>query len=185
VAWESEDHSPKRQSERARVVAASGSVEAGRVGGWLGVCRAIGEFDMRTGDKLPGLSDEPQSAHLALTPEHEFVIVASDGLWDVVPSAEAVAIARKELLAYDNDPAMAAEKLVEEARRRKSDDNVTVQVVTLGNPISRPPEAGGGAARQRPKLKLLPTGAKPPAPGDAQPTPGSAPPAGSRPQPQP
>jgi serine/threonine protein phosphatase PrpC len=36
----------------------------------------------------------PEIKTLRLTPEHEFLIIGSDGLWDVISSAEAVLIAR-------------------------------------------------------------------------------------------
>ena len=42
----------------------------------------------------------PEVRSLRLCAEDEFVLLASDGLWDVVDSATAVAAAREELRAY-------------------------------------------------------------------------------------
>lgn len=81
-----------------------------------------------------------------LEPEDEFVLLGSDGLWSVVSSDAAVALARAELQAY-GDANMASEKLVETALRRNADDNITAMVVLL-----RPIEPD--ATRQRPRLAL-------------------------------
>ena len=64
---------------------------------------------------------------LRLSAEDEFVLLASDGLWDVVDPATAVAAAREELRAY-GDAAMASEKLIELALARHTDDNVSVRL---------------------------------------------------------
>ena len=80
-----------------------------------------------------------------LEPEDEFVLLGSDGLWSVVSSDAAVALARAELQAY-GDANMASEKLVEVALRRNADDNVTAMVVLL-RPIEQ-------EVRQRPRLAL-------------------------------
>ena len=48
----------------------------------------------------------------------EFMILASDGLWDLLSEEEAVRLVRAELRAYSDDAQMAAEKLVDVARSR-------------------------------------------------------------------
>jgi len=81
---------------------------------------------------VPAIVSEP------LTSDDEFVILASDGLWDVLNAEEAVRLARSELAAYE-DAQLAAEKLVEVALRRKTGDNVIVVVARLFAP--RPEES--------------------------------------------
>ncbi|KAG8459039.1 hypothetical protein KFE25_006584 [Diacronema lutheri] len=171
--WSSDDHSPSSPAERARVEAVGGRIESGRLDGWLAVCRALGDFEPSSGVKVRGLSALPDCAHHRLTEHDEFLILACDGLWAVVSSETAVALARAQLLAYDGDVQMAAERLVEEALKRHVDDNVTVQVVTFGNALSDLPHpaqwpaavgatSGGAPAdaaaavapRERPRLKL-------------------------------
>ena len=73
-----------------------------------------------------------------ITADDEFVILASDGLFNVLSPEEAVKVARAELAAYD-DAQMASEKLVEVALRRKTEDNITALVVRLFAP--RPEES--------------------------------------------
>ena len=75
------------------------------------------------------------------------MLLGSDGLWSVVSSDAAVALARAELQAY-GDANMASEKLVEAALRRNADDNITAMVVLL-RPIE--PDA---TPRRRPRLSL-------------------------------
>lgn len=54
----------------------------------------------------------------------EFLILASDGLWDVVTNEEAVAMIKPI-----QDPKQAAERLMQEAYQRGSADNITCVVV--------------------------------------------------------
>ena len=66
---------------------------------FLHCTRALGDRD-EAGCKPPGLSAVPEVRSLRLCAEDEFVLLASDGLWDVVDPATAVAAAREELRAY-------------------------------------------------------------------------------------
>lgn len=62
-----------------------------------------------------------------LEEEDEFLILACDGLWDVMSSQEAVDIARRNR----GDCKLASEELVNTALRMGTNDNVTVTVVNL------------------------------------------------------
>jgi serine/threonine protein phosphatase PrpC len=65
----------------------------------------------------------------------EFVIVASDGLWDNMTTNEACRIAKKSLL-QDRCASKTAQALVAEASRRTNRDNVTcIVVVNLAPPL--------------------------------------------------
>ncbi|GJN39234.1 hypothetical protein PR202_gb28339 [Eleusine coracana subsp. coracana] len=118
----SRDHKPDQSDERQRIEDAGGFVMwAGtwRVGGVLAVSRAFG-------DKLlkqyvvanPEIKEEKVDSSL------EFLILASDGLWDVVTNEEAVAMVRPII-----DSEQAAKKLLQEASQRGSADNITCVVV--------------------------------------------------------
>lgn len=145
-----EDHCLKDSAERARAVADGGRVEGNRLGGYLEVARALGDFDHMLGCKPPGLSAHPSLRTEVIGPMDEFVILGSDGLWGAVQNDDAVRLARAELQAYDGDAGMASEKLVEIALKRHADDNVTAMVVCLNFAASVESERPRG----RPRLML-------------------------------
>ena len=64
-------------------------------------CRSIGDADLK-----PALTAQPEVTHRQLTAEDEFVVLASDGLWDKLSNEEAVG------LVYDTvkQPTMAAQR---------------------------------------------------------------------------
>ncbi|KAK3141263.1 hypothetical protein QOZ80_4BG0331570 [Eleusine coracana subsp. coracana] len=118
----SKDHKPDETNERQRIEDAGGFVMwAGtwRVGGVLAVSRAFG-------DKLlkQYVVVDPEIREEVVDDTLEFLILASDGLWDVVSNEEAVAMTRSI-----QDPEEAAKKLLQEAYKRESSDNITCVVV--------------------------------------------------------
>ena len=74
--------------EKARICAAGGFVDFGRVNGNLALSRAIGDFEFK---KSPELSPEQQIvtafpdvlAH-TITDDDEFLVIACDGIWSLV-----------------------------------------------------------------------------------------------------
>lgn len=118
----SKDHKPDQTDERQRIEDAGGFVMwAGtwRVGGVLAVSRAFG-------DKLlkQYVVVDPEIREEVVDDTLEFLILASDGLWDVVSNEEAVAMTRSI-----QDPEEAAKMLLQEAYKRESSDNITCVVV--------------------------------------------------------
>ncbi|CAN1751233.1 Probable protein phosphatase 2C 76 [Linum perenne] len=80
----SEDHKPNRSDERKRIEGAGGVVMwAGtwRVGGVLAMSRAFGNRMLKQ-----YVVAEPEIQDLKLDDEIELLVLASDGLWDVVPN---------------------------------------------------------------------------------------------------
>ena len=147
------DHSLDDPAERARALKDGGNVEGNRLGGFLEVARALGDFDHAQGCKPAGLSALPELRSEPLTPEDEFVILGSDGLWGVVRPDDAVRLARAELQAYDGDATMASEKLVEVANKRHADDNITAMVVLLNFAAAKAVQSAD--TPRRPRLALL------------------------------
>ena len=146
-----QDHCLKDEAERERALADGGTVVSNRLGGFLEVARALGDFDHTLGRKPAGLSAQPELRTQPLQPNDEFVILGSDGLWGVVNPDDAVRIARAELQAYDGDAQMASEKLLEVAQKRHADDNITALVAVLNfMPSERE------TPRERPRLRLMP-----------------------------
>ncbi|CAN6251035.1 unnamed protein product [Urochloa humidicola] len=118
----SEDHKPNRIDERKRIENAGGIVIwAGtwRVGGVLAMSRAFGNRLLK-----PYVVAEPEIQEEQVNGELECLVLASDGLWDVVENEEAVSLGKSE-----DAPESAARKLTEIAYSRGSADNITCIVV--------------------------------------------------------
>ncbi|KAL0340985.1 UNVERIFIED_CONTAM: putative protein phosphatase 2C 76 [Sesamum radiatum] len=118
----SEDHKPNRTDERKRIESAGGVVMwAGtwRVGGVLAMSRAFGNRMLKQ-----FVVAEPEIQEQEVDHDLELLVLASDGLWDVVPNEDAVLIAQTE-----EEPEAAARKLTETAFSRGSADNITCIVV--------------------------------------------------------
>eukprot|EP01095_Lingulamoeba_sp_RSL-Kostka_P013487 TRINITY_DN560_c0_g3_i1.p1 TRINITY_DN560_c0_g3~~TRINITY_DN560_c0_g3_i1.p1 ORF type:complete len:355 (+),score=130.39 TRINITY_DN560_c0_g3_i1:129-1067(+) len=138
----SEIHNPsKNENEITRVEACGGRLHGKRVGHpylnpsyfHLGVSRAIGDImyksDKMTQGKPSGIVADPYLAKVTLDfNEHSLIIIACDGLWDVMEYQEAVNFAAEEL--EDFTPQEVCEHIVDEALRRGSEDNVTAIILT-------------------------------------------------------
>lgn len=127
----SKDHVASCLEERERVTNAGGQVkwqvDTWRVGpAALQVTRSIGDDDLK-----PAVTAEPEITETILSVEDEFLVMASDGLWDVVSNAEVVSIIRDTV----KEPGMCSKRLATEAAERGSKDNITVIVIFL-RPVS-------------------------------------------------
>ena len=136
---------PKEQGEvieRGGFISKSGGID--RVNGSLAVSRSLGDVKL-----APYLSQIPHV--LALTKDeaihmcrndqsipsldnHDvpcFIIVASDGLWDVVDNREAVEFVTEVLRGEKASYQTAAQLLTQEAYVRGSSDNIGVLIVAI------------------------------------------------------
>jgi len=130
-----QDHKANRDDEVARVQAAGGHVWWDRVMGELAVSRAIGDHCLR-----PYVIPEPEVSMLDCTPKDEVLVLASDGLWDVMGNQEAADMALHSLVAAETQGLLgvaavkkASAALTKAALDRGTRDNVTVLVVDLRN----------------------------------------------------
>ncbi|KAI3826287.1 hypothetical protein L1987_00333 [Smallanthus sonchifolius] len=103
--------------------------EDGYLNGQLGVTRALGDWHMKK-DKF--LIAEPDVRQMVLTDNDEFMIIACDGIWDVLSNQEAVAFVRCQLRQH-NDAQRCAKELINQALRLHSTDNLTVIVVCFSS----------------------------------------------------
>uniref|UniRef100_K3ZP34 protein-serine/threonine phosphatase n=1 Tax=Setaria italica TaxID=4555 RepID=K3ZP34_SETIT len=94
--------------------------EGWRVGGVVPVSRAFG-------DKLlkQYVVADPEIKEVVVDSSLEFIILASNGLWQVVTNEGAVAIAKRHIW----DPEESAKELPNEAYKRETSDNTTVVIV--------------------------------------------------------
>lgn len=89
------DHKPEDELELARIKNAGGKVTMdGRVNGGLNLSRAIGDHFYKRNKNLPPeeqmISALPDIKVLTLNEEHNFMVIACDGIWNVMSSQEVV-----------------------------------------------------------------------------------------------
>lgn len=139
------DHKPSREDEYARIEASGGKViswNGHRVFGVLAMSRSIGDRYLK-----PWIIPEPEVMFVPRTREDDCLVLASDGLWDVMTNEEACEVAKKRILIWHKkngsdpladrgqgvDPAAqsAAEFLCNLAIQAGSKDNISVIVVDL------------------------------------------------------
>ena len=85
------DHKATEPSEIARVKRDGGVIANNRLGGQLAITRSLGDFDM----KKHCLIATPEFIRRQIFAGDDFVIIASDGLWDVMDDQAAVNIVMK------------------------------------------------------------------------------------------
>jgi len=122
----SEDHKPNRADERMRIEGLGGRIihyGTWRVEGILAVTRAVGDRRLKK-----FITAEPEVRSHVLREGDDFLILASDGVWDVMTSQQAVDIVWNNLSGSMQE---AAHKLTDTAYRRGSLDNITSLVVDL------------------------------------------------------
>ncbi|XP_065622022.1 protein phosphatase 2C 51 isoform X1 [Quercus suber] len=140
----SRDHKPDRPDELKRIEAAGGKVinwNGHRVLGVLTTSRSIGDHCLR-----PYVISKPEVTVTKRSNNDEFLILASDGLWDVISNEVACQIVKRCLegrlrrksleveVENESRAAEAAAVLTELAMARGSKDNISVIVVELRKP---------------------------------------------------
>lgn len=129
------DHKPYLSRERERIVRAGGTVMIQRVNGSLAVSRALGDFEYK---KVPGLhpteqlvSPEPDVYVIKRNPEEDqFLVVACDGIYDVIKNEELCVLLRSRLQATE-DLRDATNQVLDYCLNRGSRDNMTMIAVVL------------------------------------------------------
>ncbi len=89
-----EDHKPHLNTERLRIFKAGGHVNDLRVNGILGVARSFGDF-MFKNQKRKGPHEQlvtvlPDVRTVEVDPKIQFLVLATDGIWDMMTNKETV-----------------------------------------------------------------------------------------------
>ncbi|KAL8519513.1 hypothetical protein ACS0TY_010445 [Phlomoides rotata] len=140
--------------EIRRILGAGGWIVNGRICGDISVSRAFGDIRFKTKKnemvkkgvregrwtekfasrvRLSGdlVTASPDVFQLILGPDAEFIVLASDGLWDYVKGWDVVNFIRNELRQHGNVQ-MASEGLAQMALNQGSADNISIIVADLG-----------------------------------------------------
>ncbi|ODV86038.1 hypothetical protein CANARDRAFT_28088 [[Candida] arabinofermentans NRRL YB-2248] len=93
------DHKPTNEGEKARIVAAGGFVDLGRVNGNLALSRGIGDFEFKSSHNLPAeeqaVTAYPDVIEHDVSSDDEFVVLACDGIWDCLSSQQVIDFVRR------------------------------------------------------------------------------------------
>uniref|UniRef100_A0A7S0J6S1 PPM-type phosphatase domain-containing protein n=1 Tax=Calcidiscus leptoporus TaxID=127549 RepID=A0A7S0J6S1_9EUKA len=119
-----EDHKPELEAERQRIESLGGFVS--HIGCWramgiLAMSRAIGDLFLK-----PYVTAQPEVRKVPLQDSDEFIVLASDGIFDVFDNEQVVRIVRAA-----SSPQQAASLLTKSAFVAGSLDNLTAVVVAL------------------------------------------------------
>ncbi|XP_033761167.1 protein phosphatase 1L-like isoform X1 [Pecten maximus] len=120
------DHKPHSVKEKRRIKEAGGFVSFNgvwRVAGVLATSRALGDYPLKDKNLLIAEPDILSFDCKEIQPQ--FIILATDGLWDVFGNQEAVDYIKERL----HEPHFGAKSLVLQAYYRGSLDNISVMVV--------------------------------------------------------
>lgn len=137
----SEDHKPSVEDERARIIerggviaqqCSSSGVYSGPLRVWLPGQQAPGLAMTRSmGDSLAtkiGVTSDPEMRQIMLTDQDQAIVLASDGLWEVLSNEEVVRILSDwERFGADQT----VERLMEEAQRRWDGNTVDDTTIVL------------------------------------------------------
>jgi len=122
------DHNTKHARERTRVFKAGGSIikdpyGTDRVMGTLNMTRSLGDRSLR-----PFVSPHPVVSKYTLRGNERYIIIGTDGLWDVLSNQDAMLITDRYFEAKrqgGRKPHNVARELVNAAIARGSTDNIT------------------------------------------------------------
>ena len=136
----SRDHRPTTESEKKRIIELGGAIPAtGRLFNLLSVSRALGNVDFKKGPISGLLTAEPEITELNLTSDDYFLLMASDGFWDVFSNEEAIVMTVRLFSKYSvYNLGRVTKELVREATVRGSTDDITVLLLLLQKP--NPPQ---------------------------------------------
>jgi protein phosphatase 2C family protein 2/3 len=97
------DHKPQNEGEKARITAAGGFVDFGRVNGNLALSRAIGDFEFKKSAELAPeqqiVTAYPDVTVHEISDDDEFLVVACDGICDCQSSQAVVEFVRRGIAA--------------------------------------------------------------------------------------
>ncbi|XP_075555024.1 protein phosphatase alphabet isoform X2 [Dermacentor variabilis] len=132
-AFTTRDHKPINPGEKERIQRAGGSVMIQRVNGSLAVSRALGDFEYKQvagrGPCEQLVSPEPEVTVQARdTSSDEFLVLACDGIWDVMSNEELCHFVHHQLCISHNLEELCA-AVIDICLYRGSKDNMSIVLV--------------------------------------------------------
>jgi serine/threonine protein phosphatase PrpC len=126
------DHKPNNEVEKNRIEKAGGIVAMKRVDAELAVARAMGDFQFKD-IKLPPenckVTANPDLNIQVRTKQDEFIVVACDGVWDVMSNQECIDTVTRYCKLGESNPMLMSEELMEDCLNKGSRDNMSAVIV--------------------------------------------------------
>ncbi|KAJ8941936.1 hypothetical protein NQ318_013269 [Aromia moschata] len=142
--FSTQDHKPGLPGERDRIVKAGGSVMIQRVNGSLAVSRALGDYEYKNVegrgpcDQL--VSPEPEIfVRDRDDVADEFLVLACDGIWDVMSNEDLCAYVHHRLLVTDNLQEV-TRQVIDTCLYKGSQDNMSIVLVVFPGAPSPSPD---------------------------------------------
>ena len=120
------DHKCKNKKELKRIEKEGGKIVEDRLGGILCITRGLGDFDL----KQKGLIADPHVTKRLIDHSLNYCVIASDGVWDVLSPDDVAKITQNQNVAD------LAKIIVEAAKNKGSEDNISCIVVELNKRLS-------------------------------------------------
>lgn len=135
IRFFSDDHKPFKPNERVRILNAGGTATQ-RINGTLAVSRALGDFEFKK-DPLRGpceqlVSPEPEVTIIERDSDDEFLILACDGIWDVMTNDDLCSFIC-HMLRIESDIEKICSSVLDVCLRKGSRDNMSIILVVFGN----------------------------------------------------
>lgn len=134
-ALATQDHKPSNEPERERIQNAGGTVMIQRVNGSLAVSRALGDFEYKNvegkGPTEQLVSPEPEFFIKERIPEEdEFLVLACDGVWDVMTNQEICDFISARMKLTDNLETVCNE-VIDTCLHKGSRDNMSIIIIAF------------------------------------------------------
>eukprot|EP00943_MAST-04B_sp_MAST-4B-sp1_P001868 g1868.t1 len=149
VPLTTQDHKPDIKSERKRIEENGGTVTNGRVNGILAVSRALGDYNFKDTTKQPRhflVSAVPEIFEKDRNDiEDEFLLLACDGIWDVMSNQQACTFVRNKLRRKIKgtrdeinvtDVESVVNQLLDQCLNLGSKDNMTAMLIVFQHSVS-------------------------------------------------
>ncbi|XP_067875294.1 protein phosphatase 1B-like [Heterodontus francisci] len=131
-----EDHKPFLPREHERIRNAGGTVTLQRVNGSLAVSRALGDFDFKAaewrGQTEQLVSPEPEVYEMDRSDKDQFIILACDGIWDIISNEDLCHFVCSRLQLTDNLEEVCSQ-IINMCLYKGSRDNMSIILICFPN----------------------------------------------------
>jgi len=119
------DHKPDNNNEKQRIYQNNGFVMNSRLNGILAMSRSMGDIAL----KQKGLTSFPDTIVGKITKNYKYLVIASDGLYDVMTNYEIIQFIQYYLTKGIEKKIIAKNLVIHSIKNRYSTDNVSVIII--------------------------------------------------------